>query len=177
MVPVSIRAKSEHEALGNRIAAMRAPLPVGASDPLERLRIVRSAMDQLKSSKQALGVEVILGLQEFAPPNLLAQAARINFSTRIANLIVTNVPGPQQPLYMGGRKLEQFVPVAALPANQTLVVAILSYNGRLVVSLLADWEAVPDIDDIIRCLEKSVAELAALARSTARKPRPRERSR
>ncbi len=104
LVPVSIRAKDEHHALGNRIAAMRGPLPVYAKDPVERLRIVREAMKGVKESKQALGAEVISGLEDFAPPTLLAQASRLNFSTRLFNLIVTNVPGPQFPLYMLGRR-------------------------------------------------------------------------
>src|SRR5688500_5867458 len=104
LVPVSIRpAGAEHE-LGNQIAAMRGPLPVYATDPIARLEIVKEAMGHLKQSKQALGAEVISGLNDFAPPTLLAQASRLNFSTRLFNLIVTNVPGPQFPLYLLDRK-------------------------------------------------------------------------
>jgi diacylglycerol O-acyltransferase / wax synthase len=105
LVPVSIRAENEQGALGNRIAAMRGPLPVYAEDPVERLQLVREAMGNLKQSKQALGAEVIAGLQDFAPPTLLAQASRLNFSTRLFNLIVTNVPGPQFPLYLPVREM------------------------------------------------------------------------
>src|SRR3954451_4657826 len=89
LVPVSIRAKDERGALGNRIAAMRGPLPVYVADPVERLELVQEAMGNLKQSKQALGAEVIAGLTDFAPPTLLAQASRLNFSTRLFNLIVT----------------------------------------------------------------------------------------
>jgi diacylglycerol O-acyltransferase / wax synthase len=98
LVPVSIRTEDERGALGNRIAAMRGPLPVYAEDPVLTLERVRESMQGLKESKQALGAEVISGLEDFAPPTLLAQASRLNFSTRLFNVIVTNVPGPQFPL-------------------------------------------------------------------------------
>ena len=102
LVPVSIRSPGTESDLGNQIAAMRGPLPVYATDPIDRLEIVKEAMGHLKQSKQALGAEVISGLNDFAPPTLLAQASRLNFSTRLFNLIVTNVPGPQFPLYLLG---------------------------------------------------------------------------
>src|SRR3712207_9297152 len=92
--------------------SMRGPLPVYVDDPIERLRIVREAMEGLKQSKQALGAEVISGLEDFAPPTILAQASRLNFSTRLFNMIVTNVPGPQFPLYLLGRELQEIVPLA-----------------------------------------------------------------
>jgi WS/DGAT/MGAT family acyltransferase len=92
LVPVSVRQDHEHQQLGNRIAAMRGPLPVYIADPLERLRAVRAGMDGLKDSKQALGAEVLAGMQNFAPPTILGAASRLNFSTRLFNLLVTNVP-------------------------------------------------------------------------------------
>ena len=98
-------------------------------------------MDGLKHSKQALGAEVISRLNDFAPPTLLAQASRINFSTRLFNLIVTNVPGPQIPLYVLGRELEDLFPVAFLPENHALAIAIMSYNGQVDFGLLADYDA------------------------------------
>ena len=104
LVPVSIRGEDERGQLGNRIAAMRGPLPVYVEDPVRRLEVVRESMGELKQSKQALGAEVIARFNDFAPPTLLAQASRINFSTRLFNLIVTNVPGPQMPLYVLGRE-------------------------------------------------------------------------
>ena len=103
-------------------------------------------MGRLKESKQALGAEVIAGLQDFAPPTLLAQASRLNFSTRLFNLIVTNVPGPQFPLYLLGREMEEIVPVAFLPENHALAIAIMSYNGKVDFGLLGDYDAMPDID-------------------------------
>ena len=86
-------------------------------------------MDGLKESKQAVGAEVLAGVQNFAPPTILAQASRLNFSTRLFNLIVTNVPGPQFPLYVRGRELHDVFPVAFLPKDHALAIAIMSYNG------------------------------------------------
>ena len=168
LVPVSIRAEDDKDSLGNRIAAMRGPLPVYVEDPVERLRVVREGMGQLKESKQALGAEVIAGLTDFAPPTLLAQASRLNFSTRLFNLIVTNVPGPQFPLYLLGREMEEIVPVAFLPENHALAVAIMSYNGKVDFGLLADYDAMPDLDAFAEHLEESLAELVAAARSAGK---------
>jgi len=164
LVPVSIRSDDERGSLGNRIAAMRGPLPVYVDDPVERLRVVREGMGQLKESKQALGAEAIAGLNEFAPPTLLAQASRLNFSTRLFNLIVTNVPGPQFPLYLLGREMQEIVPIAFLPENHALAVAIMSYNGKVDFGLLADYDALPDIDAFTAHLEESLAELLTAAR-------------
>jgi WS/DGAT/MGAT family acyltransferase len=165
LVPVSIRGDDEHGALGNRIAVMRGPLPVYAEDPVERLRIVRESMQGLKESKQALGAEVISGLQDFAPPTLLAQASRLNFSTRLFNLIVTNVPGPQFPLYMLGREMEEIVPIAFLPENHALAIAIMSYNGKVSFGLLGDYDAMPDIDSVGQLIKETLEELLGIARS------------
>ena len=171
LVPVSIRSPGESGALGNRIVVMRGPLPVYADDPVERLEIVRTAMDGLKESKQALGAEVIANLQGFAPPTLLAQASRLNFSTRLFNLIVTNVPGPQFPLYLLGRELHHLIPVAFLPENHALAVAIMSYNGRVDFGLLGDYDAMPDLDELAEMLDASIAELLEAAeRRGGRRP-------
>ena len=108
---------------------MRGPLPVYVEDPIVRLRTVKAGMDGLKESKQAVGAEVLASVQNFAPPTILAQASRLNFSTRLFNLIVTNVPGPQFPLYVRGREMLDVFPVAFLPKDHALAIAIMSYNG------------------------------------------------
>jgi WS/DGAT/MGAT family acyltransferase len=164
LVPVSIRGEDERGQLGNRIAAMRGPLPVYIADPVARLRFVKQAMDGLKESKQALGAEVIAGVNNFAPPTILAQASRINFSTRLFNLIVTNVPGPQFPLYVLGRELQDLIPVAFLPEKHALAIAIMSYNGKLNFGLLADFDALPDLDVIVQGLDEARDELLEAAR-------------
>jgi diacylglycerol O-acyltransferase len=125
-------------------------------------------MEGLKRSKQALGAEVIARFNDFAPPTLLAQASRINFSTRLFNTIVTNVPGPQIPLYVLGRELEEVFPVAFLPENHALAVAIMSYNGRINFGLLADYDSMEDVDEIAAGLTSALAELeGAAAAATA----------
>src|SRR3954449_5974206 len=167
LVPMSIRSEEEMSAGGNRIASMRGPLPVYVEDPIERLRVVREAMAGVKDSKQALGAEVIAGLQDFAPPTLLAQASRLNFSTRLFNLIVTNVPGPQFPLYLLGRELQELLPVAFLPQNHALAIAIMSYNGTVDFGLLADYDAMPDVEYVSSALRESLDELLDAARSEA----------
>jgi diacylglycerol O-acyltransferase len=163
LVPVSIRGEHEQGQLGNRIAAMRAPLPVYVDDPVARLAVVREAMDGLKESKQAIGAEVMASVQNFAPPTILAQAARINFSTRLFNLIVTNVPGPQFPLYVRGREMLDVFPVAFLPKDHGLAIAIMSYNGGLNFGLLGDFDAMPDIEAFGQGLTEALDELVALA--------------
>jgi diacylglycerol O-acyltransferase / wax synthase len=164
LVPFSVRTEEQRGELGNRLAAMRAPLPVYVKDPVARLRLVREAMDGLKESKQAVGAEVLAGVQSFAPPTILAQASRLNFSTRLFNVIVTNVPGPQIPLYVLGRELLDLFPVGFLPENHALCVAIMSYNGRVNFGLLADFDALPDLDGIAEHLRESLDELLAAAR-------------
>ena len=163
LVPVSTRGKGAGSELGNQITAMRGPLPVYIEDPVARLRVVRQAMDGLKQSKQAIGAEVIAGAQNFAPPTILAQASRLNFSTRLFNMIVTNVPGPQFPLYVAGRRLIDVTPIAFLPRDHALALAIMSYDGNLNFGLLGDYDAIPDIDVIAAALEESIADLVARA--------------
>ena len=178
LVPVSVRGSHEHDELGNRIVVMRGPLPVYISDPLARLRFVKDAMDGLKESKQALGAEVIAGAQNFAPPTILAQASRLNFSTRLFNLIVTNVPGPQFPLYVLGRKMLEAYPVAFLPEHHALAVAIMSYNGQMNFGLLGDFDALHDIESFGASIAAELAVLVSLAREqTAPAPPPPPRPR
>jgi diacylglycerol O-acyltransferase / wax synthase len=167
LVPVSIRTADERGELGNKLAAMRGPLPVYVEDPVRRLRVVSEQMEGLKRSKQALGAEVISRFNDFAPPTLLAQAARINFSTRLFNMIVTNVPGPQMPLYVLGRELEEVFPVAFLPQNHALAVAIMSYNGRICFGLLADYDSMEDVETVARGIERSLEELERAADAAA----------
>jgi WS/DGAT/MGAT family acyltransferase len=165
LVPVSIRTHGERGQTGNRIAVMRGPLPVYIEDPIARLRTVKASMDGLKESKQAVGAEVLTSVQNFAPPTILAQASRLNFSTRLFNLIVTNVPGPQFPLYVRGREMLDVFPVAFLPKNHALAIAIMSYNGRMNFGLLGDYDALPDITVISEGIQSALAELLVLARA------------
>ncbi len=158
---------------------MRGPLPVYVEDPVKRLQIVREAMDDLKESKQALGAEVISRFNDFAPPTLLAQAGRINFSTRLFNLIVTNVPGPQLPLYVLGRELQDVFPVAFLPEHHALAIAIMSYNGGINFGLLADYDSMEDVETAGRRALRGAGRAArgGGGRRGALRVRPRRRRR
>ncbi len=163
MIPVSIRADIERGALGNRVAAMWAPLPVGVLDPVERLHAVSAAMNEVKSSGQAVGAEVLTALSGFAPPTIMSQAARLQARQRLFNLVVTNVPGPQHPLYMLGRELDAIYPMVPLAENTALGIAIMSYFGQLNFGLVADYDALPDVEILAEELRSSIEELAAAA--------------
>ncbi len=167
LIPVSVRAPDEHGELGNKLTAMRGPLPVGVADPAERLRFVSAAMDGLKASKQPLGAEAIWALndwfRDFAPPLLLVPTARINFSTRLFNLLLTNFPGPQIPIYILGRELTGVYPVGFLAHRHALAIAIISYNGKVNFGLLADPAAIGDLERLNEYIDVSLAELLAAA--------------
>ncbi len=164
LVPVSVRTQAHQGMLGNQLAVMRGPLPVYIADPVARLEFVRSAMDGLKESKQAVGAATLAAVNNLAPPTVLAQASRLNFSTRLFNLIVTNIPGPQLPLYVLGRRLDDLYPVAFLPEDHALAIAIMSYNGGLDFGLLGDYDALPDIGLIADEISASLQALLAAAR-------------
>jgi diacylglycerol O-acyltransferase / wax synthase len=163
MVPISVRAESERGALGNKVSAMYAPLPIGLADPIARFRAIHEAMRGLKESGQAVGAEVLTSLAGFAPPTILAQAARLQTVQRLFNLTVTNVPGPQMKLYLMGRPLRRLYPLVPLIENSALGIAIMSYDGRIDFGLLADYDALPDLDDLATALDGAIAELATVA--------------
>jgi diacylglycerol O-acyltransferase len=175
MVPVSVRADEEHGALGNRIAAMMAPLPVWCEDPVKRLGLVTETMGDLKASGQAVGAEILTKITDFAPPTLAAQAARLQPAQRFFNLVVTNVPGPQLPLYVLGRQMESIFPMVPLARRQAFCVGIMSYNGQVNFGLIGDYDAMADLDSFALDLEASIRETVATAASKPkRRTRPRK---
>jgi WS/DGAT/MGAT family acyltransferase len=175
LVPVSVRADEEHGALGNRISAMMAPLPVWSEDPVERLQVVTGEMGDLKSSGQAVGAEILTKLTDFAPSTIVAQAARLQPAQRFFNLVVTNVPGPQFPLYVLGRKMESIFPMVPLARRQALCIGIMSYNGQINYGLIGDYDAMADLDSFALDLEAATAE--ALASAPAKPKRAKAKSR
>jgi diacylglycerol O-acyltransferase / wax synthase len=167
MVPVSVRADEEHGALGNRISAMMAPLPVWSQDPVERLHLVSETMGDLKGSGQAVGAELLTKLTDFAPPTIVSQAARLQPAQRFFNLVVTNVPGPQLPLYLLGRRMDAIFPLVPLARRQALCIGIMSYDGQIDFGLVGDYDAMADLDSFALDLEGAIAEAVASAPSTA----------
>ena len=177
MVPVSVRTKEQRGALGNQVAAMWAPLPVGVQNPAECLHTISSAMEDLKKSGQAVGAQVLTNLAGFAPPTILSQAARLQARQPFFNLVVTNVPGPQFPLYLLGRRLQVLYPVVPLAQRQALGIAVMSYDGHLGFGLLGDYDALPDLEKIASDLQWAITALArtagvrpSSARSTSARP-------
>ena len=178
LVPVSVRADVDQGALGNRVAAMWAPLPVGLQEPKDVFDTVHEAMAGLKESGQAVGAQTLTELIDFAPPTIMSQAARLQSRQRFFNLVVTNVPGPQLELFLLGRPLTALYPVVPLAKNQALGIAIMSYHGRLGFGLLGDYDALPDIEQLADHLRDAIGALAVEAgvpkgpsRAKARKPR------
>ncbi len=176
MVPVSVRSKEQRGALGNQVAAMWAPLPVGIQNPAECLHTISSAMEDLKKGGQAVGAQVLTNLAGFAPPTILSQAARLQARQPFFNLVVTNVPGPQIPLYLLGRRLQVLYPVVPLAQRQAIGIAVMSYDGHLGFGLLGDYDALPGLEQIASDLKWAIGALARAAgvrpRSTA-SPNPR----
>jgi hypothetical protein len=146
---------------------MWARLPVGVHDPVQRLLTIAREMDGLKESGQAVGAQVLTELTGFAPPTIMAQAARLQARQRLFNLVVTNVPGPQFPLYMLSRQLEAMYPMVPLAENQALGIAIMSYNGQLNFGLNADYDAMGDLEALADELRASIEELVAAAGESA----------
>lgn len=167
MIPVSVRSDDQHMDLGNRVSAMFVNLPVVADGPLDRLRAVSTITSDLKDRHQAVGAEFLVGLTRYAAPTLLSLASRAVHNQPFFNLVITNIPGPQQPLYtLGARMLEAF-PIVPLAHNLTIGIAILSYDGNLDIGVFADRDAAPDVEVLTAGIEDGFAELRKLTEERA----------
>ena len=162
-VPVSIRSDDQRGEAGNEVAGMIVRLPISCSDPISCFQRISDETKGAKASGQALGAQALTDLSGFAPPTLLDQGSRLVARQRFVNLVVTNVPGPQQPLHMGDSELLEFFPLVPLGKNLTLNFAILSYNGRIFFGLVGDFDAVPDLDDLVEDVTRAIAELGNAA--------------
>ncbi|HEX7245160.1 MAG TPA: wax ester/triacylglycerol synthase family O-acyltransferase [Solirubrobacterales bacterium] len=160
MVPVSVRAEEERGALGNRISAIMAPLPVWCEEPVRRLHLLTETMGDLKGSGQAVGAEILTRIVDFAPTTIASQAARLQPAQRFFNLVVTNVPGPQFPLFVLGREMESIFPLVPLARRQALCVGIMSYNGQVDFGLIGDYDAMADLESFGLDLEGALGELS-----------------
>ena len=167
LIPVSLRGNDSKGLSGNRVTAILCALPVGEPDAWKRLRTVAGEMKALKESGQAVGALAWTHLGDFAPPALLAQVARFQSTFRYMNLVVTNIPGPQEPIYLLGRKMLDWFPLVPLAQGQTLGIAIQSYDGKIGIGLLGDAEALRDLPVLAKAIPEALAELTRLAKRAA----------
>ena len=177
LVPVSVQSESEPGALGHEVAPMFALLPVGIEDPVRQHAAIRGAAADVGHGREAVGARRLTELAGFASPTIMSQAARLQQSERFVNLVVTNVPGPQQPLYLLGRRLLGLYPVVPLAGRQALGVAVMSYDGKLGFGLLGDYDALADLDVLAGFLRTSIDALAAGASVPRRAARGRRANR
>jgi WS/DGAT/MGAT family acyltransferase len=164
MVPVSVRRAGEKGIYNNRVSAVFAGLPVGLDEPVARLERIRSEMDGIKESKQAVAGDVLTSLSGFAPPLLLALGSRaVTRSPRLnVHTATTNVPGPQQPVHTLGRRMLESYPFVPVVGSVQIVVAIFSYDGGLYFGVTGDYDGARDIDVLTDGIESGMAELLAL---------------
>jgi diacylglycerol O-acyltransferase len=170
LVPVSVRARGQSGAYDNRVSAMFADLPVGIEDPVARLRAMRTQMRHLKDTHEAVAGEVLTSLGGFAPEMLLALGARV--ATRVpqrnVNTVTTNVPGPQRPLFLAGRRMLEAFPYVPLGGHVRVGVAIYSYDGGLGFGVTGDEATALDVGVLGDAIEASMRELLAAAREQTR---------
>ena len=172
MAPVSVRADNERGRLGNRVSAWIVPLPLGEPDPALRLRALAACTEELKQKRQAVAAEVLTQAADWTPATLLALGAR-NVTRQLPfHLVVTNVPGPQQPLYLLGSRMLETYPVVPLLDGLGLGIALFSYDGKLCWGFNGDWDLVPDLDAFVGLVREAFEELRAIARRAQPAPKP-----
>jgi WS/DGAT/MGAT family acyltransferase len=172
MLPISIAVSSaaSGHAGGNRVSATLVELPVGEADPAIRLQQISYQLAQLEEGSQFVGADSIVNIAGFGPPTLHALGARVGstMSSRVYNLVITNVPGPQRPLYAAGSRMVAAYPCVPLTKNQALSIGLISYDGGVYFGLYADRDALPDLDLLVACLNESMEELLARTEQSVR---------
>lgn len=164
MVPVNLRGE-DHDSLGNQVTSLFVELPIGEPETRRRYERTRAAATHLKSGTAALGGSTLLLVAGVVPPLLHESISRMLFASRLFNLTITNVPGPQIPLYAHGARLRRIVPLVPLAADHAVGMAIVSYDGELVFGINADHAAMPDLDVLKAALHDEFAALLSLARA------------
>jgi WS/DGAT/MGAT family acyltransferase len=167
MVPVSVRAEHEKSALGNQVSAIFVDLPVGPMGPKARLRRITEKTSYLKDSNEAVGAEFLMNIGSWAPPTIHAMAARTASRARFINLVVSNVPGPQVPMYIAGAKLLAQYPIMPIAENMGLSIAVTSLAGTMAFGITADWDTLPDIEVLAEGMDDAVRELRKAAEQEA----------
>jgi diacylglycerol O-acyltransferase len=174
-VPVSTAKSGERAAAaGNEVTGMVVRLPISCEDPLECFSRISEETRAMKESGQALGAQALTGLGGLAPPTILSVATRLSAHQRFVNLVVTNVPGPQQALEFDGRELLEILPMVPIGQNLALSVGLISYNGTLSFGLVGDFDALPDLDEVVENVRRATEEIAAAAGVEALPARPPE---
>jgi WS/DGAT/MGAT family acyltransferase len=163
LVPMSVRLTDERGVLGNRIASLYPRLPLDCEDPRERVARVVAEVSAVRRSGQAAAATALAEIGEFAPPAIMARAARLHYRGRLFNLGITNIPGPRVPLYLCGRQMLDVLPAAPVTRDQGLSVAVVSYLDRLVFALSADRARIEDLDALAEALRVSYEETRAAA--------------
>ncbi len=159
--PVSVRKEEDRGKLGNKVSSWIVRLPLGENDPIKRLEMIHETTQKLKDSQQALGVEMLMAAADWAPGQLLSLGSQATSGP--INMIVTNVPGPQVPLYMLGAKLLETFPQVPLLENTGLGVALFSYDGKMCWGFDADPDLVPDLPSFVEAIKTSFNELKEAA--------------
>ncbi len=173
--PVSVRRDSDRGKMGNRVSSWVIPIPIGEPDPLRQLETINQVTSELKETNQALAVEMMMGLAEWTP-SLLSVGARAGGQS--AHTIVTNVPGPQFPLYMIGAEMLEIYPVVPLLDGMGIGVALMSYNGKIFWGFNGDYGKISDIENFVKHINDAFAKLAEIAGVTlgAEHPVPEKKS-
>jgi WS/DGAT/MGAT family acyltransferase len=166
MVPVSVRDDAERMALGNRVSLLAAELPVGEPDPRRWLSRVHVMQAALKASGQSIGADRLIQMSQYVPPTVLGLASRALVRSRLVNLVVTNVPGPQFPLYCMGARILDVFPYVGLAENMGLMIAVISYDGQMEFGLTGDRDLLPDLADLAGFLGKAFVELEEVVGTT-----------
>jgi hypothetical protein len=175
MVPVSVRDQSEKMALGNRVAGIFMELPVGRMPARRRLQQVSRAMGDLKEKRQAVAADTMLAMTSWAPATLHSLAGQLGYTNqRFINLVVSNVPGIQVPVYAGGAKLLEAYPLLPVAVNLGVVVCVTSYNGGMYFGIVGDYDSFADLHVLAEGIQGGVENLerAAGMRAPKRVARP-----
>ncbi|HEX6389568.1 MAG TPA: WS/DGAT domain-containing protein, partial [Solirubrobacteraceae bacterium] len=169
-IPVSVRPSEQMGTYGNRILIMAAPVATDLEDPVARLKACREAMLDLKARHKALPAELLQDVNHFIPPAVFARAAQVTFRLATSsagrpnwNLVISNGPGPQFPLYMAGARLKANYPVSVITDGMGLNITVMSYDGTMNFGIVADREQMPDVWKLIGWLRDELDALAAAA--------------
>ncbi|SDO16332.1 Diacylglycerol O-acyltransferase [Klenkia soli] len=168
LVPVSVRPEDAEDDEGTVVSSLLLDLPVGEPNPRVRVARIGYAMRGAAQGGQSVGADTLVALSGFAPPTLHALGARAasGLSRRLFNLVVTNVPGPQVPLYAAGARMLEVFPVVPLARGQGLAIGLTSYDGTVYFGLNADRDSVSDVDVLADLIEQEVADLVDTTRET-----------